>query len=199
MSQQPQKKKLFTVSNIITAILLIFIGAMLFSADFKGKVMGGLMKVGLFQPSVPTDLPEETSNLSALNFRVSDSEGNFIELADLDNKVIFINFWATWCPPCKAEMPTINELYNNHKNNPDAVFLMVDVDNKPEKSLQYISDMQFDLPVHFPASSIPQELFKGSLPTTIVIDKAGRIIFNHEGMADFSNAQFGDFFEKLLE
>src|SRR5690606_5603469 len=109
------KRKYF--SNIATAVLISFVVAMFLFPSFKGKVMQGLMKIGLFQPDVPSmskDQPAAAfpSDQEEHNVLFENNNGEVIQLASLKGKVVFINFWATWCPPCIAEMPTIQKLYS---------------------------------------------------------------------------------------
>jgi thiol-disulfide isomerase/thioredoxin len=196
-------KKKISLSNIFTSILILFILAMLFSSDFKGKVMENLMKVGLFQPSIPNEpLADLTAGISASNtseeilFRNMD--GEVIELADQKGKVVFINFWATWCPPCIAEMPSINKLYSNFKDNESVVFMMVDVDNSPVKSQKFMDKRNFNLPIYTPASPIPSSYMEGAIPTTLVLNKYGKVVLKHEGMGDFSNEEFKTFVNQLI-
>lgn len=182
-------------SNIGFIISLVFFAVIVFNPDAKALLMRGLMKTGLFAPDVSKSAGTidpagpVTTSVSFISL-----EGKTMDLASLRGKVVFINFWATWCPPCVAEMPSVNSLYNKMKNNENVVFLMVDMDNKLEGSEAFMKKNKYDLPVYAPAGSIPQELFKGSLPTTVIINKKGEIVFQHEGMADYDS---GDT-EKLL-
>lgn len=195
------KKKWFTFSNISTGIFIVFILAMLFSPGLKATVIQGLMKVGLFQP----DMPKMTENKNLiLSHPVADKEvlfrdqdGNTIDLSAQKDKVVFINFWATWCPPCLAEMPSINKLYQQFKDDEEVMFIMVDVDNKPEESGAFMKKKGFALPVYTPAGEIPAKYFSGTLPTTVILDKSGSIVFHHEGVADYSNSEVAGFIRKL--
>lgn len=198
------KNKRITRSNVTTALLVVFVAAMFISPDFKGVVMQGLMKVGLFQPSVPDGSKE---NALAAGFVASENDskvlfenkdGEIVQLASLKGKVVFINFWATWCPPCIAEMPSIQKLYTNFKGNDGVVFMMVDVDNKRQRSQAFMDKKSYDLPIYTPASEIPSSYFGGAIPTTLVLDKYGRVVFKHEGMGDFSNKEFKTFVEQLI-
>ncbi len=196
-------KKKVSLSNIFTGILMVFVLAMLFSPNFKGIVIQNLMKIGLFQPSIPDgstkDLVEEI-NANAYNEEIlfRNMEDEVIELSDQKGKVVFINFWATWCPPCIAEMPAINKLYSNFRDNDKVMFLMVDVDNNPAKSQKFMDKRKFDLPVYTPASPIPSSYMGGAIPTTLVLNKYGKVVFRHEGMGDFSNEEFKVFVSKLI-
>ena len=129
--------------------------------------------------------------------KFKDAEGSEINLADLRGKIVFINFWATWCPPCLAEMPSVNSLHQKFMDDKDVVFIMVDADGNFEKSQTYMNKRQYKMPVYHMASSIPENLFKGSLPTTIVFDKKGRIAFHEEGAANYGSQKFIDFIVKL--
>lgn len=195
-------KEKISVSNIFTGILVIFVLAMLFSADFKGLVSRNLMKIGLFQPDVaegPTGAMAAEFSANSKNEEIlfKNPESEVIELSDLRGKVVFINFWATWCPPCIAEMPSINKLYSDFRDNDKVMFLMVDVDNERSKSQKFMDKRKFDLPVYTPASSIPSSYMSGAIPTTLVLNKYGKVVFKHEGMGDFSNEEFKTFLTKL--
>ncbi|HUH19619.1 TlpA disulfide reductase family protein [Albibacterium sp.] len=193
-----------SLSNFFTGILVVFVLAMLFSPSFKGVVMQNLMKIGLFQPSIPdgptvevaAEINTATHNREILFKNMNDE---VIELSDQKGKVVFINFWATWCPPCIAEMPTINKLYSSFRDNENVMFMMVDVDNDPIKSQKFMDKRKFDLPVYTPASPIPSSYMGGAIPTTLVLNKYGQVVFKHEGMGDFSNAEFKDFVNQLIE
>lgn len=188
-----------TINNIFTGILIVFVLILVFSPDAKGWVIQSLMKVGLFQPKVSEIKADEASaEVSGAGVLFKDSEGKVIDLASLKGKVVFVNFWATWCPPCIAEMPSINGLYKKHKDNNNVVFIMADVDGTMDKSLKFMKKKKYMLPVHVPASSMPKEYFAGSMPTTIILDKEGRLSFHHVGAADYSSPKISSFIDQLL-
>lgn len=192
------KKKLWRLSNLITLILLVIVVALWVSPAFKGMVTGALMKIGLFQPKI--EKPENAASLDVAteNLALLDQDGNKIDLSELKGKVVFMNFWATWCPPCRAEMPSINTLYNELKEQKDIVFLIVDIDNQMEKSLKYMQDSKFQLPVHVATTNIPTSYLGQSVPTTVVLDKKGAIVYRHEGMADYNSTEFKNYMKELM-
>jgi len=197
-------KSYITFSNVSNIVVLLLVITLVFSADAKGLVIEGLMKIGLFQPEVPK--VESKSNAPAANttsptqdVKFMDSKGNNINLSDQKGKVVFINFWATWCPPCIAEMPTIDQLHEKYKDKSDIMFLMVDVDGKVDESTTFMKDKGFHLPVHIPASEMPKALFAGSMPTTVILDKSGNIAFHHVGGADYSNPKISEFIDELIK
>ena len=193
------KKKWFTWSNVSNAFFVVFILAMIFIPEVKALTIQGLMKVGLFQADVP-----ETNDDRSENFRIppgvmfSDADGRMIDLAAQKDKVIFINFWATWCPPCIAEMPSINKLYQTFKDNEDVVFIMADMDENFAKADAFMKKKGLDLPVYSAENSLPQEMYTGTLPTTVIIDQSGNMVFHHEGTADYSDPEIKEFIQKLI-
>ena len=196
-------KKWVTISNALTATMMVFVVVMLVSPNFKGIIIQGLMKIGLFQPDVSTEnekVPNsKISQEEKSEVLFKDETGNVIELSDLKGKVVFINFWATWCPPCIAEMPSINKLQEKFKDNEDFIVLMVDADNQLDKSIKFMSKRNYNLKVFTPASQIPTELLGNALPTTVILDKKGKTVFKHEGGADYTNQEFIKFVEILLK
>ncbi|MDF3079137.1 MAG: TlpA family protein disulfide reductase [Sphingobacteriaceae bacterium] len=188
------KKPYFSFSNISTAILIAFSLLMVFSPDAKALVLRGLMQIGLFQPDVGVG---KTNAQILPDFSFRDSTGKAVSLSSLRGKVVFINFWATWCPPCRAEMPAINELYNVMKHNDKIEFLMVDVDNDYTKARNYINKEHLNLPVLTPVGEIPESLLGGPIPTTLILNTKGELVFKHEGASDFSGKKVHDYLTAL--
>ncbi|WP_432710365.1 TlpA family protein disulfide reductase [Pedobacter sp.] len=184
-------KKIITNFLFFTAILVL-----LFVPSAKAFLIKGLMKIGLFKPAATEKQMDKSINLSSVKFR--NSKGVVVDLGSLKGKVVFINFWATWCPPCLAEMPSVNKLYEQFKNNPNVLFLLVDADSDFEKSQKYMDKKKYELPVYAVASAIPDVLFKGSLPTTAVLDTAGDMVYHGEGAANYADKKFIEFIEKLI-
>jgi thiol-disulfide isomerase/thioredoxin len=193
------KKKLFTFSNLFTAIFIIFILVMLINPGFKATVLQGFMKIGLFQPNIPKSAPGKTTEVVTQSLLFKNTDGKVIDLQEKRGKVIFINFWATWCPPCIAEMPSVNRLHNEFKNNENVIFIIADVDNNFIKSTAFMKEKKFSLPVYSLAGDIPREYFSGTLPTTIILDKSGNIAFQHEGLADYSSDKMIEYIKKMSE
>ncbi|TKC12712.1 TlpA family protein disulfide reductase [Pedobacter polaris] len=183
--------------HIKTVILVTIVLVILFVPAAKATLIQGLMEIGLFKPSIEDKKSELDADLSTIKFK--DATGKVISLADLKGKVVFLNFWATWCPPCLAEMPSINMFYEQFKNDKDIVFLMIDADGDFPKAQAYMDRKNYKLPVYTFGSDIPKTLFKGSLPTTVVLDKQGRVSLNGEGAANYASSQFITFIKQLKD
>lgn len=192
------KKKWLSPSNIFSAMMVVFIAAMVISPQVKGWTIQSLMKIGLFQPKIDKQ-PDEAAAEPLPNVYFKDGDGKTIDLASLKGKVIFINFWATWCPPCIAEMPSINSLHGKFKDNGKVVFLMVDVDGNYQKSDSFMKKHQYDLAVVSPASEIPPVFMQGAVPTTVILDPEGKMVYRQEGAADYSSAEMTEMIARLAK
>lgn len=189
-------KDMMTKKNIVNAIFIALFLVILFVPSAKAFLIQGLMEIGLFKPkTAPIAQEMPSADLSGIKFE--DKSGKVVDLGALKGKVIFINFWATWCPPCLAEMPSINKLYEQYKDDKDVVFIMVDADSDLVKSQKYMDARSYKMPVYSVASNIPETLFKGALPTTIVFDKQGRLSYNESGAANYASSKFIEFIEQL--
>jgi len=189
--------KILNRKNIFNGILIVLFLVLLFVPPAKALVLEGLMKIGFFRPdtTVADKQVNAAGDLSGIKFK--DIDGKVIDLGDLKGKVVFLNFWATWCPPCLAEMPGVNALYEKFKDDKDVVFILVDADSQLPKAQKFMDKKGYQLPVYAVDSEIPEVLFKGSLPTTVVFDKAGRISYNEAGAANYADSKFIAFINKL--
>jgi len=185
----------------ITILVLVFI-VLLVSPDAKAWLMRQIISTGLLNSKIEKKKAEPSSESSSLaiteNFSIRNEKGEVINTSELKGKVAFINFWASWCPPCRAEFPSIEKFYNQYKSNKDLVFLTVNLDEKPAVGKMYLEKEQFTVPFLVPEGSIPSSFFNGSLPTTVVLDKSGKIRMHHAGMADYSKDSFYEEIDQLL-
>jgi thiol-disulfide isomerase/thioredoxin len=183
----------FVRKNLGILLSILFVGILYFSIEARTFLIRGLMRTGLYKAEIKSDRKKMLeSNTWSLPRGISftDSQGQEVKLADRKGKVLFINFWATWCPPCRAEMPSINALHQKLKDNKNIEFFIVDVDKDTEKTLSFMKKKGYDLPIHTPSSFLPPEIFDGNLPTTVVISPEGKVIYHHIGVADYDNPDF---------
>lgn len=191
----PRTKKL-----LLNALFVIVILLLLWPTS-RAYFQQGLMKLGLFKPSLeqPKEVDKQESIVPKSVVSFKSDKGEVVNVADLKGKVVFVNFWATWCPPCVAEMPSIETLYEKFKDNKGVVFLIVDVDGESEKSRAFMKDKGLTLPVYYPESEIPESWLSGAIPTTVILNKNGEIASKHEGMADYSRKEVVDFIMDLIK
>ena len=194
-----QLNKLYAAlkKNGVTISLTGFILVMLFSPDAKSWLLQQLVSVGLFKAEIKK---EDVNNNLPVNteFAFTNSTGITATTASLKGKVVFINFWASWCPPCRAEMPSLNDLYKKLKDDNRFVFLFMNEDEDKTKAIQYLEKNNFIIPLYNRSGNVPNEIFSGTLPTTIVLNKQGKIVLKHEGMAGYNTDAFIKQLKELL-
>ncbi|WP_120182104.1 TlpA family protein disulfide reductase [Pelobium manganitolerans] len=184
-------------SNIGFIISMVVLAVIALNPEAKSLLLKGLIKSGLYEPDfVPAKAEGERAVPSALFRSVN---GELIDVANSKGKVIFINFWAEWCPPCIAEMPSISNLAKHFKDEKDLLFLMANVDGELKASQDYFEKNNYPLPAFIPAGTIPKSIFQGTLPTTVIINKNGDIVYQHDGIADYNTQETKDFIKRLLE
>jgi len=118
----------------------------------------------------------------APNLKLTALSGTKSTLSSIKGKPIFLNFWATWCPPCVEEMPFINELYSEYKDKVNFVMISVDNADSKDKVNKFIADKGFNFPVY---TAEQADVYKAynvqGIPTTYIIDASGNIIQKHVG------------------
>lgn len=179
--------------QIFNSIVILFLLLFLFTpVGFFLKVQ--LNKLISFSPST---LPEkEQLPLQSYQWNLNATDGAEFALTEAKGKVVFINFWATWCPPCVAEMPDLQELYNQYKD--DVVFLFVANDER-EKVQNFMQKKGYRLPVYYENSAPPKDLEHPSIPTTYVIDKEGKIVLKKVGAASWNSEAMFETLDALLK
>lgn len=127
--------------------------------------------------SLSSDYPD------APEFTLSDLKGNEISLSDYQGDVIFLNFWATWCSPCRIEIPDFIEMYDKYKNKGMEI-LGISLDRvRPGKVLEFVEYIKINYPVVMGTKEIVDAYQTGPyIPVTIIIDKKGRIRHKHIGI-----------------
>lgn len=176
------------IKRIVNILLIAFLIFIIITPNGKVWLLQQFISVGLFKAEIKKNTIQDLSVNSSFSF--TDLNGNTNNTTNLKGKVVFINFWASWCPPCRAEMPSLNELYKKFKNDTSFVFLFINEDDDKAKAVSYIKNNHFSFPIFYTSGNVPEEVFKGTLPTTIVINKEGKIVFQHEGLAGYNEDSF---------
>lgn len=133
-------------------------------------------------------LLEEMNDIPMMNFTLKDLEGKSHTLSDYQGKIIVLNFWASWCPPCRAEMPDLENFYQDSKGG-DIAFLTVNLTDgireKQETARNFIAENGYTFPVLLDLETkVAEEYYVGSIPTTFIIDKDGIIRYYIPGQTN---------------
>lgn len=184
------------VSRFLIPLILIMV---LVVPDFRSTVshyiQGAALQSGIMNASA---ISLESKEKFDFEFKLKKLNGEVVDFNSYRGKVIFINLWATWCGPCRAEMPTIQQLYESMDQTKIAfIILSIDEPQLESKVKKYISDRGFQFPVFTPAGYLPQQLNIPSIPTTFIIDKEGNIAQKEVGMRNYNTTKFKKFLDGL--
>lgn len=154
------------------------------------------IKAGMGDVETATPVAREES--FSYDFSVKDLDGRKLPMSELKGKVIFLNLWATWCGPCRVEMPSIQNLYNSvDKSKIAFVILSLDQEGEQEKIAKYISSKEFTFPVYQPASPLPKLLRVNMIPATFIISPDGKVKHKKIGMADYDTEEMRELLREL--
>lgn len=119
-------------------------------------------------------------------------------LRQFRGKVVLVNMWASWCPPCLAEMPGLQALYQKADTSKVA-FVLISLDANPNKARALLKRKGYTLPVFFPAAPLPAPFDSPSIPFTVILTPGGQVADRHAGMADYDTPEFRAALEKLAD
>ena len=182
VSEVKEKVKRFNPSLVILGILgLGFIIFVLIAP--QGKQTGGPLPVG---GPVP-------------NFELKDLNGKTWSMASLRGSVVVINFWATWCSPCRLEMPSIDRLFRDTAEKENFVILTILYQDSPDNARAYFKKNGFEMPVLLDlGDSVAAEFGLVGLPETFMVDKKGILQKHHIGPVDFDSPDIRQFLDSLI-
>ena len=195
----PRTNKLWTFArkNGFSLLMGGFIVLMLVSPDATAWVLQKLMITGVFNAKME-EKATGVADASFIDFDFETDNGDIQNTSSLRGKVVFINFWASWCPPCRAEFPSIEALYSRFGNDSTVFFLMINEDDNPAAAKAYLEKEGFSVPLYKTTYTVPGKIYTGTLPTTVVLDKRGKVRFRHEGFANYASEKFIRQVEELI-
>ena len=189
-------KKMIIWLCTAVALVLFFVGASALYEKLSGENGNGNLVIDGSQNASSSDIKSSDSSATdakseqdaknlAPNFTMLDKDGKTVELSSKKGKPIILNFWASWCPPCKAEMPDFEEAYKKYGN--EVEFMMVNLTDGYQETLQkakeHVSSNGYTFPVYFDTESTGAYAYNiSSVPATYVIDAEGNIVAHAIGM-----------------
>jgi len=190
---EKQKKKTVWawLGDIIFGLLII---GLLIPAT-RTPIVVFVKKITNFSPSVSLD--DHYGQLSERDYlwQLKDAEGRMIQLKNLSDKPLFINFWATWCPPCIAEMPTIIEL---EKEYGDRVHFVLVSQEDHFVTKKFLEKNHWDILTYQPYSRIPEILSSSSIPLTLIVDNKGKVVVHKTGNHNWNGNSVRELLDALI-
>jgi thiol-disulfide isomerase/thioredoxin len=156
----------------------------------EDTIAGLAMLLGLETPDEP---------VPAVDFDLPALDGGRVRLSNLKGRVVLLNFWATWCPPCRAEMPAMDRLYRDLEPKGFTI-LAVDYKEPLDAVRTYITELGLSFPILLDtAGDVGDSLYPTTaLPTTYIIDRRGQVVARKIGFVEWDGAQARSLIEALL-
>ncbi len=134
----------------------------------------------------------------APGFTLKSMSGENIKLGEQVGNVVMINFWASWCGPCRQEMPLLNDLHNKYERLGFTV-LGVNVEENSSQAVDFISDTPVDFPILFDSANEVSKAYQViAMPTTVLVDRDGNVRYIHKGYKTGDEQKYRDMVRKLV-
>ncbi|HEY6452452.1 MAG TPA: TlpA disulfide reductase family protein [Steroidobacteraceae bacterium] len=168
-------------------------------ARMRGRALGALavsaLALGLSAPAAAGEL---VPGAAAPAFHLTSSSNASVSLGDLKGQVVLINFWASWCGPCRQEMPVLDQLYRRYK---PAGFTLIGVNVEPKSAdaMGFLKSTPVSFPILFDTDSKVSKLYDVSgMPSTVILDRTGKVRFVHQGYQPGEESEYLDQIRTLV-
>ncbi len=188
-----KRKNFWTVS--IAIALLFIIGGILLS--LKPNILSERANAGTHYADA-LGIVMYKKKVNAPSFALKDINAKEVRLDDLRGKIVFLNFWATWCPPCREEMPSMEKLYRKFKDK-DFIMLAINLreDGRAVKTFKEKIGLSFPIPLDS-NGAVGSNYGIASIPTTYLVDREGNVIGVALGARDWSSRETFGLINQLL-
>jgi thiol-disulfide isomerase/thioredoxin len=180
-------------AGVVLAILTIAFGGYLLFWWFSGKMSedGKVLDSGLEPPPFPSEI------LADYDWSIKSLDGQDFKMGGLKGKVVFLNFWATWCPPCVAEMPSIQRLHD--QLDKERVRFVCVSQEEARKVAEFVKEKGFTFPVYTMREEPPAVFRSRGIPVTFILSPDGKVAFKHVGSAKWDDKTSLDFIRGLIK
>jgi thiol-disulfide isomerase/thioredoxin len=185
------KLKRPSLSNLLFGVFIILM--LLPQTRTPIQVAVNQLKMYVFSPSAIDE--NEQAQMLPFEYQLTDIHGDYNSISIGKGKVSFISYWATWCPPCLAELPSIQKLYVDYGDQINFILL---TNENPDIVQRFMNKKGYTLPIYFPKMETPETLDSNSLPTNYIIGGKGKIIIKEKGAADWNSKKVRDVLDVLL-
>ncbi len=177
------------IGNLIWVVVILLI---LFTpVGFHARVFVGR----IFAFNADVIKADERNTLDDYGWTFVDMDGTSVNFKSYQNRVVVVNRWATWCPPCVAEMPSFAKLYSDYSDKVDFLFVASDEKGKVNA---FLEKKGYYFPVYFETSRAPELLTSKSIPATFILNKSGEIVVDERGVADWNSSQTRELLDTLI-
>ena len=192
LKQYYQKKsKLSIVFDVLFYLLVLLI----IIPGTRTKVVSTIKRVTLIPPLGLNASSDEKISPTDYQWSFQEMNGNTVSLEQMKGEVIFLNFWATWCPPCIAEMPSIQKLHDNYG---DRIKMVLVSQEEPETIKAFLEKNKYSMPTYILTSPIPEIFQSRSIPSSFLISPEGKLILKKKGAAKWDSRKVIKIMDKMI-
>ncbi|MDR3111822.1 MAG: TlpA family protein disulfide reductase [Elusimicrobiota bacterium] len=138
-------------------------------------------------------------SVSAPDFQLQDLDGNYVKLSEQKGKVVFIDFWATWCPPCRASLPAVKQLNKLKAGNPNFIVLGINVGENRATIDKFIKEHDIDYKILLGENRVSVAYAVNGIPAFFIIDKSGEVVRRYAGYTKGLEKEWLETVDKLLK
>lgn len=181
----------FFKKNIIYIVLIVVLSAFALIKPLRDFVTEQIA----MSPTVQKINNDTTLSDAVLDIDLKGINTNSTNIKNLRGKVLFLNFWGTWCPPCRTEWPTIQKLYDLRKDKIE--FALIAMQDQEEAVRKFLKDNNYTAPVYIAESPLDPKILPSAFPTTYLIAKDGRILKKEDSSMDWSKESILEFIDNV--
>ncbi|MGC4129840.1 MAG: TlpA disulfide reductase family protein [Bergeyella sp.] len=179
----------FLQKNALYLVLIAILAIIAFVPGLKLKVRDMFFPVAEIESAVT--IPEADFDIELKGINTPSTNLKNLK----SDKLLFLNFWGTWCPPCREEWPTIEALYNGKKNKVN--FVLIAMQDEEEKVVKFLKDNHYTAPVYIAQSPISNSMLPKVFPTTFLINSEGRILLKEDSSKDWNSRSVNEFIDNV--
>ena len=176
-------------SNILFGVVLL----LMIIPQTRTPIQVFVQRLISFSPSETSEDKREV--LQDYQWPLQELNEEEINFSQSKGKVAIVNIWATWCPPCIAEMPSFQKLYDDYESKVDFYFV---TSEEPERVNRFLNKHNYTLPTYLQTYEAPEQMQSRALPTTYVISKKGEIVINETGTANWNSGKTRELLDRLI-
>lgn len=171
----------------LTALLTTLAACSSNNTKEKGTTISEVQQASIDSNAAAAPATVNTAELPAFNLQ--DKNGDILNLQRFRGKKVFVNLWASWCPPCRAEMPSIQRLAKSVDTGKVA-FVMLSLDDHFDKAKGFIKSQKLKLPIYYPAENLPALFNVQAIPSTFIFNESGRLIQRIDGGDNYDTKEY---------
>ncbi|MCW3806726.1 TlpA family protein disulfide reductase [Plebeiibacterium marinum] len=191
--QWEKYRKRKTKAGIVLDFLFLILFILILNPSTRLPITSFFIKYTMTSPKESSE--KQILNESDYGWKYLNLNHETKDFADLKGKVVFLNFWATWCPPCVAEFSSINDLYKEFGGQVEFVLIS---NEEAAKLKGFLDKKGYEVPVSIMSQRVPSSLFGNTYPTSLIISKKGEVVINKVGAAKWNSDQFKALLKKLI-